>query len=176
VTQTNPFVSRRSVPPQNLASFGDFSGLRSAMESLLTCVGEALPDPAPARMFLYAGEEPPWDDCCDGQVWVRLVSVTPAGTNPTRGGCGPAMWAASVRVGVLRCAATLGANGTLPAVADMIRDTAVQIADMAAVESAIKCCFESKPLEFVSWVPLGVEGGCAGGEWSIILKLNSCGC
>lgn len=158
--------------------------LVSALDALLACAVADL-DPVPGRVLINPGLEVPWDDCCAGQAWVRLVSLIPSG-NPfpqvdmVQGGagCGVTLWAATIGVGVLRCAAVVDDQGNAPSVAAMTADAVQQIVDMRSLEQAITCCFKGQgyTIKVLGWDPLGVNGGCVGGEWTIMLAVNSCGC
>jgi hypothetical protein len=80
------------------------------LEAALDCADLAI-EPRAGRAALYPGAEVAWDDCCDGQVYARLISMTPSGS-PATGArvvspCGVLIWAVTIGVGVIRCAAVV---------------------------------------------------------------------
>lgn len=153
------------------------------------------------RAHLVAGLDAVWDDCCEadadtpgGTLYVRVVETYPtAGQGspyPQRDtstrSCHPFAWAVQLAVGVVRCTPTVDDNGVAPS-PDAITLSALEMTrDRATLETAIRCCFanadgaptgmeEGKVILF-GWLPLGANGGCAGGEWTLYALLNSCAC
>lgn len=131
---------------------------------------------------LTPGELPAWDSCCDGggQLWVRVLRVTPGGVRDDRRvthGC-PSTWIARVGVGVIRCVATVDDNG-LPPTPDTLTAEAVQMhEDAHTIAQRLLCepIAGTASAAMEEWVPLGPDGGCAGGEWVVALLLADCGC
>jgi hypothetical protein len=151
------------------------------LSELLVCAAAALPEHA--RAALYPGSEVAWDDCCDGQVWVRLVSLVPTGSPVQPTGllpCGVVLWLATVGVGAVRCAHVVNDQGDAPSVAELTADTLGVTADAAALSQAIQCCMTAVPgverLSPLRWDPLGPSGGCVGGEWLVSMQLPNCAC
>jgi hypothetical protein len=153
-----------------------------ALEKLLDCARQAV-SPLPGRVLVVPGAAVAWDDCCDGQLWTRLVTVLPQGaangqiTQP----CGVLLWQAVLGVGVLRCAATVDDNGVAPSPAVLSAEANQMTADASALNEAIHCCFAPLPeyerrVRIVRWDPLGPDGGCVGGEWQITVLLDNCRC
>lgn len=137
--------------------------------------------PAVGRASLYPGAELAWDDCCEGQVWVRVISILPsplANPGSFTQPCGVLSWVATLGIGVLRCAAVLDDNGNAPTPAELSADTLAMTRDAAALEAAIQCQIgpQVEQLSFLRWEPLGPQGGCVGGEWVIMVKLPTCSC
>ena len=151
------------------------------LAATLACADAAL-DPQVGRASLYPGAEIAYDDCCDGQVWVRLISLTPAGnptaTRTTANPCGVLMWAATIGIGALRCAATLDDQGNAPTPAQLTADTHQMTADAAALSQAIQCCLtpQVNRATILRWDPLGPSGGCVGGEWTVTVLTDNCPC
>ncbi len=145
-------------------------------------------NPTPGRAALYSGAAVAYDQCdCDGQVWVRLILLEPVfGDNrqPTTQSnpCGVLMWRATIGVGVLRCAATLSDNGDPPPPSVLTAETLQMTADMSALSEAVSCTVPRtvqglmRVPQVQSWTPLGPEGGCVGGEWTITALVNTCQC
>lgn len=147
------------------------------MQELLDCAEEVLTDAGvePGRILLNPGAESVWDDCCAGQLWVRAGIVTPT-VNGSRGNCGVTAIKVPLYLGILRCAAVVDAEGNAPPVEDMTADTVREMADMELLLKAINCCLTKTGMTVVNWNPLGVEGGCAGGEWQLELSFAVPGC
>jgi len=150
------------------------------LSELLGCAEAAL-DPPVARAYIAPGNTVAWDDCCNGQVWVRLLfleSLALAKMGATHmDPCG-LVWTATFGIGVLRCSSTIDDRGEI-ASADALSNEALQmLADEAALCQAIYCC-NVAPLnryELTRWDPLGPEGGCVGGEWTMTMQVNNYGC
>jgi hypothetical protein len=64
----------------------------------------------------------------------------------------------------------------LPSVDDQLSATRTQMAEMAAMRRAIRCCMaadeDGKEISYALGVytPAGPEGGCVGGGWSVIVS------
>jgi hypothetical protein len=152
-------------------------GLAAELQRWLDCATEAL-DPPVGRSFIAPGLEVAWDDCCDGQVWVRLLQLIPLDQFNTRKAsghnCAVDVWEITAAVGVVRCVHSLNDDGQAPP-PDAITLDGVQMAeDMQALMGAIQCCIQ--PGSFVRWNPTGPSGGCAGGEWQFVIRIEGCGC
>jgi hypothetical protein len=149
------------------------------LASMLGCADSAL-DPAPGRALVVPGLLPAWDSCCDGQVWVRLMSLTAdlAGGQPSQRP--PLMWRATIGCGVLRCAAVVDDQGHAPPAEVLTAEALALSADRAALEAAIQCEMPGVSnvmrIELIRWDPVGPEGGCAGGEWQFQTLVDNCRC
>jgi hypothetical protein len=126
-----------------------------------------------------------WDGCECGQVWVRLISIAPATGRRTSSftsvlPCGVELWTVEVGIGVLRCAATLDDSGRAPSAAALTADTLQMTQDQANLSAAIQCemshIWQVDRLSPVSWLPLGPDGGCVGGEWRVTTLVDNCRC
>jgi hypothetical protein len=130
------------------------------------------------RAVLAPGIEAAFDDCCEGQVWVRLVQLAPVTTLQTRKAsghhCAVDTWNVTVEIGVVRCAAVVDDEGNAPTPPEITADADQVIADMESLMAAIQCCME--PTDFVRWEPQGVLGGCAGGKWTVVTRVAGCRC
>lgn len=150
--------------------------LGPALERWLACATAVL-EPV-GRAFVQPGFEVAWDDCCDGQVWVRLVAVspTPGLTVQKASGspCGPEWLDVTAAVGVVRCVHVVDDDGHAPTPAALTADALRMTADQAALLDAVACCIQ--PRQIVRWDPLGPSGGCAGGEWVFVARWPGCDC
>jgi hypothetical protein len=172
--------------PTPEAADGCFDYLGAALQDLLDCVTNQFAecDRLPGLVSLVPGASVAHDNCCEdgGQLYVRLAGLFPSGrpfpTADTVQRCGVTLLAARVMVGAIRCAHTLDDEGNPPA-AELMTDDALQgTADALTILRALTCC-ESRWVKISSverWNPVGPQGGCAGGEWGVILGLDWCGC
>lgn len=135
-------------------------------------------DPVPGRVVHIApGEAVAFDDCCEGQVWSRLVTMGAAqaartGAQPGTSVCASPHFVATLELGIVRCAATLNNQGQAPS-PDRITDDGEQgLDDMAALFEVLKCSDLVRSLG--QWSPVGPQGGCFGGAWQFTVRLNNC--
>lgn len=150
------------------------------LQAVLAEVQARLTEPV-GRASLTPGAEVAWDDCCRGQLWVRVAETTPSGSGTQSGSrqpCGVHLWQVVLGVGVMRCAHVLDDDGEAPTPAQLTADTVATTRDRADVEEAITCGMASlaEQVHLVRWDPLGPQGGCVGGEWLFIARIGTCGC
>src|SRR3546814_11437741 len=85
------------------------------MWALLLCANGALEEAGVpvGKAFLNPGATVPDDDCCAGQLAVRVIERYPSRTFPaidtTATNCNPLFWAVQLGVSVLLCAPTVDA-------------------------------------------------------------------
>ena len=148
--------------------------LLDRMKQILSIAQGALETDAPGRVHLMPGASPVWDDCCEegGQVWVRVINIVPmAGKVPT---CPVLGWRATLGVGTIRCAHVLDDDGNPPTPEEMTQDTERMTQDLANLGRALLC--EAGISSVVNWLPAGPDGGCVGGEWTVTITYDWCGC
>lgn len=138
--------------------------------------------PLPCRFGVETGTTVAWDTCgegdcadTDGQLWASLTALTVVGAN-SGPECVTVQWTA--QVGVVRCAAPMGEDGSAPSTTLTRADVDQQAADADAIRYALSCC-ESRgdalrDVALVSWIPLGPAGGCVGGQWTVRGVLDVC--
>jgi hypothetical protein len=152
--------------------------LHDALVDLVDCA-EGLLSPSVGRAFVAPGATASWDEGCDGQVWVATTRITPGWPEEQTGPlpC-PTAWRAEIILGVLRCVSTVSDSGVLPSAATLIDEAAQAAADRQALYEAWSCCFDLEQRSVIvnEWVPLGPEGGMAGGQWSLGLLFWPCPC
>lgn len=164
------------------------------LQSILSAAASALnaEERPTGRVELTPGSLPAWDDCCEGQLYLRVPDVYPtAGKNSpfpqkdsSQAGvnlaCAVHGLAVHIGLGVLRCAETVDDNGNAPTPAEVTADAEQMLADMATLLDVLVCIAPRLDgilsLKIDQWNPLGVEGGCAGGEWSAYLWVDPCVC
>jgi hypothetical protein len=123
------------------------------------------------QSYLAAGE---CDDGTCGSAWVRLVRAFPSrdfpGQDTTQATCATRL-AFELEVGVLRCVDTIQQDGTGPDAATQLATTRMQLADMAAMHRAIKCCFAGRDTDYVlgAYQPTPFMGGVGGGTWTVTI-------
>lgn len=159
--------------------------LSDEMWALLNCANGALieAERPVAKAFVNPGLTVPDDECCEGQLAVRVIERFPSRTFPTidttSSNCHPMFWAVQLGVSVMRCAQTIDDNMEFPAAEEMTADAFAMNADAAILETAIRCCWVPKGTEkkmIQQWVPRETEGGCMGGEWLVYYAQGSCSC
>lgn len=146
------------------------------LDGLLGIASAALPF---HTAVLSPGSLVSWDFCqCGGgegkQLWVRLVSITPFQTATITYPCGGG-WNVLAGIGALRCVAVLDDNGDPPSPDEQAADTRLMVADMEALSEAIhnmSSVYGVEKISPMSWTPLGPDGGCAGGEWQVQIKVG----
>lgn len=136
-------------------------------------------EPLPCRTAVYPGGEVPWDTCettragRNGQLW---INAQPATVVNQGGGCRSITWTAEV--GIVRCVAGPGEDGSPPPVRLVEHDADRQASDAKTIRDAILCCPERPDwlheVEVLSWAPLGPTGGCAGGVYTVRGILDVC--
>jgi hypothetical protein len=148
------------------------------LDYALACASTALAANPPGRAFVAPGQEVAWDDCCDGQLHVRLISLGPDNALQTRKAsgqpCGPEFWIATIGLGIVRCAHTVDDEGNAPTPGQISSDANDMTGDLTALLDAITCCI--RPTSITGWTPVGPLGGCHGGEWVYTVRIPACDC
>lgn len=143
---------------------------------ILTCAQENLTNPV-ALVTITPGNTVAWDDCCEGELWARVVSVVGASSmsNPRLQPCA-ATWQVRFEVGVIRCAHVVDDAGNIPTAAQMTADALATYQDRADLTYALMCCVPGIPgiqdLQVGDWLPQGPEGGCVGGTLTSTFTLT----
>lgn len=154
--------------------------VREAMSDLLNAVDVEMRHDT-AIQFLAPGAQVAWDNCCEdgsgssgGQLWVRAVNVYPGFPRQENDlKCAPRLYTAVLEVGVVRCAHTLDDQGNPPTEQEMTEDTTRIMEDMEDMLSGMNENFDWAHI-VGQWVPVGPDGGCAGGQWSVSVRLQPC--
>ena len=126
---------------------------------------------------LSPGSSVVWDDCCNGEVWVRLISMTPNTPSP---GTPLSDVTVTAAVGVVRCLHGMEDDGSPPTASEMTEDTLGQLADADALLAALVDLVpgpNTRNLTVTSGLPLGPQGYCGGFEWTFTFRQLLClGC
>lgn len=137
-------------------------------------------NPTPGRIIEVApGAEVAWDQCdCNGQIWSRVIDMTPHLSSEIRGVAGPKCgvdyWIVQVALGVIRCAASMDEDGTPPSAREVSADGYQMLADMQVLQQVVLCSPDTWQVR--QWTPSGPLGGCHGGEFVFTIRVNTCGC
>lgn len=167
--------------------------LAPIVEQMLDCLVVRLDDVgAPVcRAFWHPGATAPWDSCgqsaggAEGQAWVAVPRVWPSDDFPAEmvgpHRCAPRGFAAEMTVGILRCAATVDSSGAPPTSEAVTADALKTSRDRAVALDAIVCCLMGDDADpgtyrLGGWTPLGPDGGCVGGTWSVTVAVPACRC
>jgi len=136
--------------------------------------------PTPERAFVQPGTEVAWDDCCDGQLALRLIHLEPVSAGSSSSACAPAGWKAHLGLGLIRCVASLDDAGNPPTSDQLTADAIDVLTDASVLEQVLTCTVSGlvDRLTLVNYLPLGPSGGCAGGEWTfrVVFIATPCGC
>lgn len=139
----------------------------SVAQELLTTAWDAL-DRKPGRSIIQPGLSVAWDDCCDGQLWVRINGATPVYQGNSD--CSVAL-DVTYAVGIIRCVHSLSDRGKAPTQGQITTDGLDMIDDMCRIYSALDGVKLGHRLTLGAWTPMGPNGGCAGGEWAVATRL-----
>lgn len=102
-----------------------------------------------------------WDDCCEGQLTARLVSLTPVLTQATpMSQCGIKYWQAVGEVALLRCSQALEEDGSAPAPVKVLTEGVDQLKESDEILKAL--ANQSWISSLANWQPLGPNAGCRG--------------
>lgn len=141
--------------------------------------------PCFCRVAVYPGLEVPWDTCgedpcsdCDGQLWAAVQQIVRNTGFPEGSGCN--VYNFTAQIGAVRCAAKPRPDGSPPTVEAIQNDAIRQALDADGILSALRCCpnrtrrILDAGIVVDSWDPLGPEGGCVGGVWTISGRFDVC--
>lgn len=133
----------------------------------------------PALVHLSPGNTVAWDNCCDGQLWVRVVSLLPMpqGSQP----CDVHALQVRVGLGTLRCVTAIDDDGKFPTAQEMVADALALSLDGQILLQAIRC-FDFGPhvgpktIVLEQGLPLGNDGQCGGWEWTLTFQMLTAPC
>lgn len=165
--------------------------LRGVLSAASSALNEA--DRPTGRVELTPGLLPAWDDCCDGQLYLRVIEIYPSvgvgspfpqidttQRGPASSTCSIKMLAVHIGLGVLRCAATVDEQGNSPTSSQVSEDEELILADMSTLLDVLVCESHKLPgiqqMKLDRWQPQGPQGGCAGGEWGAYFAVDPCLC
>lgn len=148
----------------------------AALDDLLDAAERALTTPI-GRVVRAPGTTPAFDDCCDGQLYTRLMLVQPIMGQQRRSAAGVQCdiigWSAQVALGVVRCAAAVDDYGNAPSAAAVSANGQDASQDMSDLAEFLMC---RGVAQIERWQPIAEQGGCHGGEWVFRIEVEHCGC
>jgi hypothetical protein len=125
-----------------------------------------------------------WSDCCDeGHLYIRVVRMNAVSPFPQAtlapSNCALEM-SALVELGILRCVGNLeDGSGYAVSPAERTLDSLQNARDASILFNVLKSAtpdWANHPLVIEQWVPLGPQGGCAGGAWQFHMDVALCEC
>lgn len=160
-------------------------------EELLACLEQEIVkvDNPPEQVCLRVGDVTTLlistqdDECCRGLAWVRAVTFYPTLSFPDQqaapqtGNSTPLGWTVELEMGVGRCAPSPPANELITC--DQWTVLTQEVHDDAAAMRRAFCCFLGNHQGFTvagAWLPLPVEGRCAGGVMTVLVRGPECDC
>lgn len=145
--------------------------------NLINGIYELIPlsDKPGRTVHLLPGNNVADDNCCDGQLTGRLVSLLPhvpnASGRSAGGGCGIDYWNGVGEVQLLRCAAVVNNQGKAPRPIVLDAEGVSQMDDSDAILTVL---LEQDWVKSVNaWTPKGPGGGCRGIAITFGFRLDS---
>nr|DAS09066.1 MAG TPA: tail completion protein [Caudoviricetes sp.] len=164
-------------PPANIIQSGKNASPHSLYANLAAITNEIYKNltKKPARVHLYNGQAAPIDESCSGQLWARLVSVTPVlSTN----GCVVVYNEIIVEIGLARCISVLDEQGEAPQPYEITHDTLQALTDTTEIANTVQTLSQTlqekdntiSDIHLESWNPLPTLGGYGGITWNLKMK------
>ena len=164
-------------PPANIIQSGKNASPHSIYANLAAITNEIYKNltKKPARVHLYNGQAAPIDESCSGQLWARLVSVTPVlSTN----GCVVVYNEIIVEIGLARCVSVLDDQGEAPQPYEITHDALQALTDTAEIANTVQTLSQTlrekdntiSDIHIESWNPLPTLGGYGGIAWNLKMK------
>jgi hypothetical protein len=164
-------------PPANIIQSGKNASPHSIYANLAAITNEIYKNltKKPARVHLYNGQAAPIDESCSGQLWARLVSVTPVLSN---NGCVVVYNEIIVEIGLARCVSVLDEQGEAPQPYEITHDALQALTDTAEIANTIQTIAPTlqekdntiSDIHIESWNPLPTLGGYGGITWNLKMK------
>lgn len=155
-----------------------YDGISPVMAEYVAAATAAL-SPTPGRIITYQpGEEVAWDEVCEGQLAARIVGIGLNAPMANAQGliCGGKWWDVRLGLSLIRCVGVVNDKGKPPTAERITNDGAQMLADIAALQEVVMCVGKTVATPAPAWVPLGPNGGAAGGEWQFTVRVMVCGC
>lgn len=164
-------------PPANIIQSGKNASPHSIYANLAAITNEIYKNltKKPARVHLYNGQAAPIDESCSGQLWARVVSITPVLSN---NGCVVVYNEIIVEVGLARCISVLDDQGEAPQPYEITHDALQALTDTAEIANTIQTLAPTlqekdntiSDIHIESWNPLPTLGGYGGITWNLKMK------
>lgn len=164
-------------PPANIIQSGKNASPHSIYANLAAITNEIYKNltKKPDRVHLYNGQAAPIDESCSGQLWARVVSITPVlSTN----GCVVVHNEIIVEIGLARCISVLDEQGEAPQPYEITHDALQALTDTAEIANTIQTLAPTlqekdntiSDIHIESWNPLPTLGGYGGITWNLKMK------
>lgn len=164
-------------PPANIIQSGKNASPHSLYANLAAITNEIYKNltKKPARVHLYNGQAAPIDESCSGQLWARVVSITPVlSTN----GCVVVYNEIIIEVGLARCVSVLDDQGEAPQPYEITHDALQALTDTAEIANTVQTLSQTlqekdntiSDIHPDSWNPLPTLGGYGGITWNLKMK------
>lgn len=164
--------------------------LKPILNGVLSAASSAFEEAgtAPGRVELTPGNLPAWDDCCEGQLYLRVIEVFPSLPFPqfdvdqkgAGGACAIKLLDVHIGLGIIRCAHSIDDDNNAPTPEEVTSDGFEMLDDMSTLLEVVVCQLEGirgiMKIKLDRWTPQGVNGGCHGGEWGVHLAVDPCLC
>ena len=164
-------------PPANIIQSGKNASPHSIYANLAAITNEIYKNltKKPARVHLYNGQAAPIDESCSGQLWARLVSVTPV---LSANGCVVVYNEIIVEVGLARCVSVLDDQGEAPQPYEITHDALQALTDTTEIANTVQTLAPTlqekdntiSDIHIESWNPLPTLGGYGGITWNLKMK------
>lgn len=164
-------------PPANIIQSGKNASPHSIYANLAAITNEIYKNltKKPARVHLYNGQAAPIDESCSGQLWTRLVSVTPVLSN---NGCVVVYNEIIIEIGLARCISVLDDQGEAPQPYEITHDALQALTDTAEIANTVQTLSQIlqgkdntiSDIHIESWNPLPTLGGYGGITWNLKMK------
>lgn len=164
-------------PPANIIQSGKTASPHSIYANLAAITNEIYKNltKKPARVHLYNGQAAPIDESCSGQLWARLVSVTPVLSN---NGCVVVYNEIIVEIGLARCISVLDDQGEAPQPYEITHDALQALTDTTEIANTVQTLSQTlqekdntiSDIHIESWNPLPTLGGYGGITWNLKMK------
>lgn len=147
-----------------------------AAASILECVKNRLSTPV-ALVTVAPGASVAYDNCCDGELWIRVTGTAPV-ADPVKasGELCVTRTQVNIEIGVIRCALGVISDRGFPTAAEMTADAMQTFKDRIEVLEGLTCCDYPRltNLRVGTWTPLGPNSGCVGGQWAASFRIDDC--
>lgn len=145
--------------------------MESTLKELLKHLFDSL-SVKPGRSVIAPGVEAVWDDCCNGQLSLRLAGSQMV-YNKDR--C-PLAIDHTFEVEIVRCVATLDDQGKPPAEYEITHDALSILRDVREIGCALSNYEPSdravQRFNLNEYIPGNLEGGCGGGKWTVSVRTS----
>lgn len=146
-----------------------------AAQKILTTAGR----PASSVIPIAPGVDPAWDDKTS-QLYGRFVQALPGTAANVNGGntkCGIPWYSVTLGLALTRCVASITVKGNrpkLPSPAEVAADGMTMLADLAVLESVVRCGQHTYSLISANVMP--ETGAMAGVEVVYAVRVMTCAC